>query len=179
MALSQVGKGRIFIPLSKSFVPSRETEKFMFLDLRGGKKLEPSWQTLSASHGELSTRNIGECPNHAVESTLSSVLENMGGGGIKSTLLLQKYSLTPKACQGILRRAHSKGRKLHPILKRMLTEIAEGRGPFIDISDLLSGKEECVISVENYPTDGRMKIRPDGSVQTLVAGMGTGGAERQ
>lgn len=85
--------------------------------------------------------------------------------------------MTPGACQGILRRAKEKGRKLHPILLRMLTEYAEGRGPYVDLSDLLPKDE--VMSVENYPTDGRMKIREDGTVQTLVAGIGTGGGESQ
>ena len=69
------------------------------------------WETDGALLTELSTRNIGECPSVAVESTLSQILEaNVPG----------KYSLSAKACAGILRRAERRGRELPPMMKAAL-----------------------------------------------------------
>ena len=69
------------------------------------------WETDRALLTKLSTRNIGECPSVAVESTLSQILEaNVPG----------KYSLSAKACAGILRRAERRGKELPPMLKAAL-----------------------------------------------------------
>ena len=48
---------------------------------------------------------IGECPNAAVESSLSQILQPM-------TDVSEKYYLSPRACQGILRRAKERGKEL-------------------------------------------------------------------
>ena len=65
------------------------------------------WQNCKSvkSHGECLTLNIGESPNVAVESFLSRILQPM-------TDVPQKYYLSPKACQGILRRSQERGKEL-------------------------------------------------------------------
>ena len=67
----------------------------------------PEW--LNATNlklrGESSTLNIGECPNAAVESFLSRILQPM-------TDVPEKYYLSAKACLGILRRAKERGKEL-------------------------------------------------------------------
>jgi hypothetical protein len=55
--------------------------------------------------------SFGECPREERESRLSQILQ---GGQ------LQKYYLSEKACQGILRRAQSRGKKLPEILEKAL-----------------------------------------------------------
>ena len=54
-------------------------------------------------HGEFLTRNSSEYPNDAGVSFLSDILE---------TDPPQKYSLSAKACEGILRRAEKRGKPL-------------------------------------------------------------------
>ena len=71
------------------------------------------WVTDGALLTELSTRNIGECPSVAVESTLSQILEANAP---------EKYSLSAKACEGILRRAERRGKELPPMLKAALEQ---------------------------------------------------------
>ena len=65
------------------------------------------WQNcLSAkSHGGYWTHNIGECPNVAVESSLSRILQPLED-------VQEKYYLSPRACAGILRRAKERGKEL-------------------------------------------------------------------
>lgn len=59
------------------------------------------------------TRNIGESPSAAVESTLSQILE---------ANVPKKYYLSAKACEGILRRAERRGKELPPMLKTALKQ---------------------------------------------------------
>ena len=61
-------------------------------------------------------RNTGECPNAAIESTLSQILEVNAP---------EKYYLSAKACEGILRRAERRGKKLPDILKIALEQMIE------------------------------------------------------
>lgn len=70
------------------------------------------WEDDGAWLGECMTRNTGECPNAAVESRLSQILE---------ATPQEKYRLSGKACRGILRRAERLGKKLPEILERVLT----------------------------------------------------------
>jgi len=62
--------------------------------------------------------NTLESPNDAVESSLSDVLETSGEH-------LKKYSLSPKAAQGILRRAGRRGKQLPEPLEEALNKMAE------------------------------------------------------
>ena len=72
-----------------------------------------SVETDGALHTEFLTRNIGESPSAAVESTLSQILE---------ANVPKKYYLSAKACEGILRRAERHGKELPPMLKTALEQ---------------------------------------------------------
>ena len=58
-----------------------------------------------ASPGECWTLSTSECPSDAVESSLSDVLE-------AAPIVPHRYFLSRKACQGIIRRAEARGKKL-------------------------------------------------------------------
>ena len=60
--------------------------------------------------------NTLEFPNDAVESSLSDVLETQGDH-------LKKYSLSPKAAEGILRRSNRRGKLLPQPLQRALENV--------------------------------------------------------
>lgn len=68
--------------------------------------------------GDCLTLNIGEYPNEESVSTLSEVLE---------AIVPRKYYLSTTACEGILRRAENRGKKLEDILEEALKAIVEGR----------------------------------------------------
>ena len=67
-----------------------------------------------ASHGEFLTLNTSEWPSDAVECLLSDILETGDH--------LQEFSLSPKACLGILRRAEKRGKELPALLKKALEQ---------------------------------------------------------
>lgn len=69
------------------------------------------WEDDGAWLGECMTRNTGESHNAAVVSRLSQILE---------ATPQEKYSLSAKACQGILRRAERRGKDLPEPLKTVL-----------------------------------------------------------
>ena len=96
-----------------------QTKQPLFLDLRKGSGLqpEPSWVMGIPSHGESSTLNFGESPSVVVESRLSQILQDNPH---------PKYCLSPKACQGILRRAEKRGKELPEVLKAALVRQAIG-----------------------------------------------------
>ena len=68
---------------------------------------------VSPSHGGNLTRNTGECPSVARESTLWQILQVDAPA---------KYSLSARACEGILRRAERRGKALPPMLQEALEE---------------------------------------------------------
>ena len=70
------------------------------------------------SRGEFWTANISEFPSDAAVSSLSDILE--------TGELPQRYFLTRRACEGILRRADNRGRKLPDALRAAL-EAQAGR----------------------------------------------------
>ena len=70
------------------------------------------------SRGAFSTRNISECPNDAVASSLSDVLQ-------PPEEIHPKYYLSAKACRGILRRAEKRGKTLPPLLQAALEAVAD------------------------------------------------------
>ena len=86
----------------------------LFLDLRtaNGHQAAAYWATAGAWHGEYTTRSFGEYPSEERESRLSQIL--VGGGAHP------KYFLSARACQGILRRAEKRGKKLPEILEQTL-----------------------------------------------------------
>lgn len=77
------------------------------------------WEDDGAWLGECMTRNTGESPNAAAVSRLSQILE---------VTPQEKYSLSAKACQGILRRAERRGKDLPELLKTVLLMQSESRG---------------------------------------------------
>jgi hypothetical protein len=76
--------------------------------------------------GECLTLNLSEwtawnapCPSGGAVCSLSDILEEPGS-------VPQRYYLSAKACQGILRRAAKRGKELPPMLHRALSQVAEG-----------------------------------------------------
>ena len=94
------------------------TNQLLFLDLRkeNGNLQEPSWETITALHGEFSTHDGSEYLNEENVSRLSQILEDE---------VPQKYYLSKKACEGILRRSETRGKPLPPILKQALEQQME------------------------------------------------------
>jgi len=82
--------------------------------------LEPSlgrWGNSGmGSHGEALTLSIGEWPSDAAVCSLSDTLET---GSVP-----QRFFLSAKACQGILRRAEKRGKKLPEQLQHALETVA-------------------------------------------------------
>ena len=88
----------------------------MCLDLRpgmGGNLLGAYWEMDTVLHGGFMTLNTGECPNAVRESTLSQILDLNAP---------EKYSLSARACAGIIRRAKKRGKELPPMLLDALME---------------------------------------------------------
>lgn len=94
------------------------TNQLLFLDLRmeNGNQLEPSWETITALHGEFSTHDGSAYHNAENASHLSQILQDE---------VPQKYYLSKKACEGILRRSETRGKPLPPILKQALEQQME------------------------------------------------------
>jgi hypothetical protein len=69
-----------------------------------------------AFRGEYLMLNTLEYPNAVVESSLSDILETTGEH-------LRKYSLSPKAAEGILRRASRRGKQLPERLEQALRSL--------------------------------------------------------
>ena len=72
------------------------------------------------------TLNTGESPNAVRESTLSQILQANAP---------EKYSLSPKACAGIIRRAEKRGKELPDMLKEALMEVVGLAGGLEQIAD--------------------------------------------
>ena len=91
----------------------------LFLDLRkaDGLTQEASWEMGGPLLGEYTMHSFGEFPREENASLLSQILEEEAH---------QKYSLSAKACQGILRRAEKRGKQLPEILQKALEAQARG-----------------------------------------------------
>ena len=116
---SPVTKEPISRPSSKRFVKSGGGTTLLYLSLRkdDGSLLGASWETVTALPGVSSTLNITECPSDARESTLSQILILNAP---------EKYSLTQRACQGIINRAEKRGKELPSMLREALMERVTG-----------------------------------------------------
>lgn len=82
----------------------------------GGLTQTLSWEMDGAWLTELSTYNIGVAPSVGKESTLSQILE---------ANVPEKYYLSAKACEGILRRANKRGKQLPEMLETALKQQIE------------------------------------------------------
>lgn len=79
-----------------------------------------TWTEDGALLGEYTMHSFGECPNAAAESRLSAILEECPH---------PRYSLSAKACQGILNRAERRGKELPEPLKQVLIRQSQGASP--------------------------------------------------
>ena len=93
-----------------------QAPKFQCLNLDDGPT--PEWREAEAliSLGACTTPNISEQHSGGGACFLSQILEADAPA---------KYSLSPKACAGILRRAERRGKELPPLLKAALIQQAE------------------------------------------------------
>lgn len=89
---------------------------YLFLNLQNGQNPDISWEMVSLSAGDCLTLNISESLRDADVCLLSQILEANADS---------KYYLSPKACQGILRRASIRGKELPSVLKTALERQAQ------------------------------------------------------
>ena len=90
-----------------------KTQMPLYLDLRkeNGRIADASWEMGGALLGEYSMHSFGESPKDEEESHLLQILEENPH---------PKYSLSARACKGILTRAERRGKVLPPILRMAL-----------------------------------------------------------
>ena len=105
--------------LKRSSGLSNRAPRCLRLRKNAGPMPTATWETDGALRTELLTLNFGEFPSEENASTLSQILQ----AGVPLT-----YFLSPKACQGILRRASARGKEL-PELLRLALERQAGRQP--------------------------------------------------
>ena len=179
-----------------SKLSARKLPLFLSLNMDGQQPdALPMWEENGALRGVYSMHSFGECPSVESASHLSAILEASPH---------PKYSLSAKACLGILRRAERRGKPLPDRLRRVLERKAAlyqstikqpdatGGGPPGTMTEPETALEleqmgtpaqpslpetgtPCFWPVENHPQDCRVKLSDDGVVQTLSSKMGTGG----
>lgn len=159
---------------SKSQNRKRPIFKCLNMDgLHGGATA--MWEDDGAWLIESTMRNGGECPNAAVESRLSQILEEAPP---------TKYYLSRAACQGILRRAERRGKDLPEQLKQaLLIQSASGGGCDGDGKGALVQTEKSgTLGTGNDQTlfcmatqQGGAEIRADDKAPTLTAAAGMSG----
>lgn len=117
----------------------------------------PMWKANGALLGEFSTRSFGEYPNVDEESHLSQILEDSPH---------PKYSLSVKACQGILRRARRRGKELPQLLKNALEQQTRGiqngydqptliQGTYIDNQPVICIQGNCIDRADTAGCNGK------------------------
>jgi len=97
--------------------------KFQCLNLDAGPT--PEWseaEDLISLGSSRTPANISECHSDGEDCFLSAILQDQAS-------VPQKYSLSPRACQGILRRAKQRGKELPLMLKAALEAQAENQQP--------------------------------------------------
>ena len=117
---------------------------FLYLKRASGQSQDALWVTEMTdsrflSHTDFTMRSFGECPSEERESRLSQILEEHPH---------PKYSLSPRACQGILNRAERRGKELPPVLRealiRQATPLKSGGGVDVDSHGKKAGKGPLV-----------------------------------
>lgn len=109
-------KGEISVSSSKSSSKSSNRKPLCLMFRKAdGQGRTVTAETDGALRTELLTLNTGEFPNAAVESTLSQILQ---------AEVPEKYYLSAKACEGILRRAAQRGKALPEVLRLALARQA-------------------------------------------------------
>lgn len=112
--LSAPTKERTLGQSSRKQSKSQSRKSPLFLSLRtDGQQPDasPMWEENGALLGAFSMLSFGECPSAENASHLSQILEASPH---------PKYSLSAKACLGIVRRAEHRGKELPPLLKAAL-----------------------------------------------------------
>ena len=97
--------------LKQSSVLRNRPPRCLRLKKGGGQTQTTMWETDGQSRIEFLMRNGGAFPREEQESFLSQILQ---------VRVPRKYYLSPKACQGILRRASARGKELPEILRKAL-----------------------------------------------------------
>jgi len=151
----------------------------LFLNLRGGAGhlQDASWETGGVLLGVYTMHSFGECPSEERESRLSQILEERPH---------QKYCLSARACQGILRRAEKRGKELPPLLKETLIRQSvfknelENLGGVKDFSSNMNAPAPCQPSTTSQCLNGwdvqSKHIQPeDGKAEALYSGECRGG----
>ncbi len=131
---SAATKGKILEPSWKC-LQELKNQKLLFLNLtesKNGQNQVASSLMAGQLHGDLWMLNFGEFPNEERESHLSQILQDKAP---------QKYYLSKRACEGILRRAKERGKELPEILEKALMNVilskseadamGGGKGPLI------------------------------------------------
>ena len=85
--------------------------QYLCLRKINGVQADASWEMGGALLGEFAMHSFGEYPKDGEESHLLQILEENPH---------PKYSLSARACKGILTRAERRGKELPPILKMAL-----------------------------------------------------------
>lgn len=98
---------------SSKRLPKSSKKMPLYLDLRrgGGHTPDALFSMGEVSLGEYTMRSFGESPKEENASLLSQILEDNPH---------PKYSLSAKACRGILNRASRRGKKLPEVLEEAL-----------------------------------------------------------
>jgi site-specific DNA-cytosine methylase len=150
---------------------------FLCLQKESGQTQDASWETDGASLGEYAMHSFGEHPislyhNGVGESHLSQILEDTSH---------PKYSLSAKACQGILNQASRRGKELPQILKEALeSQSLRGcGGAGYQQGYVLAEAKHSKTEQHTFPQQAYDKFIEDGIGTTLKATGGSygGGSE--
>ena len=131
--LSQATEARTFGVSWKNFVESKKVVfQFLCLTTESGRIAEQSPATECLLRGDLWTLNTSEYLNVASESASLSIMgaathptyyfRESRLSEILQTDVSEKYYLSARACEGILRRADKRGKELPEVLKQALTD---------------------------------------------------------
>lgn len=94
---------------------SKKMPSFLDLTTANGHTPAASWEMGGALLGEYTMHSFGEYPKEENESHLSQILQDT---------VPEKYSLSEKACRGILTRANRRGKALPDVLREALEKQA-------------------------------------------------------
>ena len=94
---------------------SKKMPLFLDLTTENGHTPAASWEMGGALLGEYTMHSFGEYPKEENESHLSQILQDT---------VPEKYSLSEKACRGILTRANRRGKALPDVLREALEKQA-------------------------------------------------------
>ena len=145
--------GRISGKSSKALSAS-PTPRQMFLCLRqdAGCPLARSWATVILLPGASSTpRRVGASHKDGNVYLLSSILQDNAP---------DRYSLSPKACRGILRRAAKRGKELPQVLREALErQAAQGEAPAASVQARAAQAEATGTAKNARPRCGEENLR--------------------